>query len=326
MKVLIVRLLEACNAGCFMCGFSHSQDEYRFTTQDAEHLCSELMGHGVRVVRFTGGEPLLHAELQGILSAFSNRGYTTSLITNGWHLPSSVSTIRDAGLGQVIISLDGANPASHDRFRQLHGLFEKCIDGVKAIKAQAPDIVVRVNTVAGPHNLTELIAIHDLLSELGVQQWSIIPLKRPGKAWEYKMGSADFVTQYRAFQSHVKMNPGIRLLGLSEYWAGRDDAEIMQFLNMGHTITPRGECRLVDLVRYYTPKDGMVYPCNCVPHRQNGQSLGEAQNPGAWSDQGLRQQRDWLKIHGPTECRGCEPINAALGEGRIDLEEDPLGF
>lgn len=325
MKILIIRLLEACNAGCFMCDFARSRNEYRFTVDDAHAICEELAQTDCRLVRFTGGEPLMVDDLEDILRQFSSSGYLTSLITNGWYLPSKGLLLSSVGLSQVIVSMDGSTAATHDRFRQLPGLFEHCVAGIRSLTAYAPDMLIRVNTVVGPHNLRELGQLYELLTDLGVHQWSIIPLKRPNGSWGYS--SLDVLKkEYEAFQQKIVVGSGPRLLGHSSCWAGRNENELEQFFRSRRNITPHGLCSLVDVVRYYTPRDGIVYPCNCVPHRLGALSLGETRTPTSWSEFGLLDSRAWLREHGPDFCGGCEPVNAALGEGLINLDSDPLGF
>lgn len=325
MKVLIIRLLEACNAGCFMCGFAFSKDSYRFTVEDAHDLCNEIRGTGLKVVRFTGGEPLVLDDVAQIVFTFAQEDYKTSIITNGWYLFDKVELLRDAGLAQIIVSIDGSKPVTHDRYRRLPGLFHRCERGIAELKKQAPEIVTRVNTVVGSHNLGELSDLYSLLAEWGVDQWSIIPLKQANGAWKHT-SIDELKDAYSIFQIRVESQAGPRLLGHSKYWAGRDEQEFNRFINTQQNITPRDLCRLVDVVRYYTPKEGLVYPCNCIPHRDGAVDFSETRTSSSWGDNGLVDARNWLRVHGPQSCKGCEPLNAALGEGRIDLDEDLFGF
>lgn len=325
-RILIIRVLEACNAGCFMCAFAFSQDSYRFTAADAAMLAKEIEGTTYRLVRLTGGEPLLLSDLPTIIGAFSDIGLRTSIITSGWHLPAVVPQLVNANLSQVIVSLDGATAASHDRFRNCPGLFAAAVDGIQRFRQLSPRGSLRVNTVVGPHNVEELPGIYKLLVELDIDLWSIIPLKRVDSAWEYgdhgKLREAA-----RRFREIVIGQKRPSLVGHSAHWTGRTDEEQRRFLVAHVPFTPSvGQCHLVDQVRYYTPKDGLVYPCNCVPHRVGATTLAEAVGEGALEPEGLATVRKWLRLNGPSVCTGCEPANAALGEALVDLDADPYGF
>ena len=116
-RVLIVRLLEACNAGCFMCGFSRSIDDYRFGLAETRLLLDEVVTTRIKVIRFTGGEPLLVGELPAMIAAIREAGIHTSLITNGWFLPERARDLTAAGLHQ---SMPIAIIIARDNDRCLH--------------------------------------------------------------------------------------------------------------------------------------------------------------------------------------------------------------
>lgn len=318
--VLIVRLLEACNAGCFMCEFARSEDGYRFGPDDARRLATATSG-SVRLVRFTGGEPLLHRQLPAIVRHFAAQGIVTSIITNGALLQDRHAELVAAGLGQVVVSLDAPSASAHDRFRQTPGLFDKAVDGLVELRAASPHVRTRVNTVAGPHNVHSLAAMNEFLGALGVDDWSIIPLKSADGPFLYPQPERS-LKQYRAFRVSLGARPGPRLIGYSADWMGRTDDEARAYMRGSSPRTPSGPCRVVDLVRYFVPSRGESFPCNCVPHRRAGVELASP-----WRDDlGGGAAADWLREYGPSMCEGCEPANAALGDGVVDLIGDPFGF
>ena len=324
-KILIIRVLEACNAGCFMCNFAFSQDHYKFSVRDAKEVAEQIKGTDIRLVRLTGGEPLMLEDIDEILDSFTHIGLFTSLITNGWYLKEKANLLAMASLSQVIISLDGACAKTHDRYRRLDGLFDRIICGITAIKQQDSRIVIRVNTVIGPHNILELCDLSDLLYKLDIDQWSIIPLKQPNGVWPDKKKSR-WQDVYSEFQHRISSRKRPRLLGYSSQWMGRTNEEQRKFLEESKSMTPHSLCGVVDQVRYYTPENGLVFPCNCVPHRLEGKKLGKYWNNLSMEEDTLRTVIDFLRYKGPMVCSGCEPINSAFGEGAIDLEIDPFGF
>ncbi len=324
-RIAIIRLLEACNAGCFMCDFAWSRTPVKLTLAEALALVRPLSSGSVRAVRFTGGEPLLVPWLPELVDACRRAGLLVSTLSNGWHLAERGPELASAGLSQVVVSLDGSRAPSHDRFRRTPGLFDRLIEGIRWFRAHAPAVRLRVNTVAGPHNVEQLPGIWALLEAEGVEQWSIIPLKRADGAW--RSATEDRLLASMAdLEALASSGRGPHLMGFSARWAGRDEAELGNLTRGDRSFTPRGECRLVDAVRYVVPDEDRSYPCNCVPHRTQGRVLGEGLDADTFTSNGLRTARDWLRVHGPEGCTGCEPVNAALGEGLIDLDEDPLGF
>jgi cytosylglucuronate decarboxylase len=324
-RILIVRILEACDAGCFMCGFAWSNDAHRFSATEARRIADSARDSTLRLVRFTGGEPLLHQELPEIVAAFAGAGLLTSVITNGGLLSERLRKLLSAGISQVIVSLDSPRAESHNRYRKSPGLFDRAVAGLRELRRLAPHVRTRVNTVAGPHNIEYLEEMYDLLGELGVEAWSIIPLKSEDEAWRFP-NPPKALAAYRRFVNNVTARPGPRFVGHSLNWMGRTEMEVHAYLEAGRPMTPRGECGVVNLVRYYTPKDGMVFPCNCVPHRSEGVTFAEAWSDESLSDGTSSSAVGWLRKNGPRHCLGCEPANAALGEGIKDVEADPFLF
>lgn len=311
-SILIIRLLEACNAGCFMCGFSHSKDSYRFSFNEAKNLSHSLLGTNIKLIRFSGGEPLIHPEIASIIATFANLPIKTSVITNGFKLPECVLELASSGLSQLIISIDGASPSTHDHFRKLPGLFDQCTEGIKL--AIERGIQVRVNTVVANHNILELPKLYDLLEQLGVSQWSLIPLK--GR--EKETCVPDFEkcrTVASAIRSKAEISQSIlSFVGASQQWYGRNDEEIFRFFREQRSMTPQGLCGVVDRVLYYTPKSGLAFPCNCIPHRSRGKDFSIPWSTDLLHGADKWDGREWLREYGPSTCTGCDPANVSLGE------------
>lgn len=325
-KILIVRLLEACNAGCFMCDFAFSKDKYRFSLEEAKKLACQLVNTDIKLIRFTGGEPFLHNQIREILTAFKNKGFRVSIITNGYLLKENIEWLIANKVDQIIISVDSSKENSHDKFRKLPKLFSKILEGIEIIKNNDPSINIRINSVVGSHNIEELTDMYDLFSDLKIDQWSIIPLKNKRGAWKnYPLKK--LIKQYKIFQNHVSDNPSkLKLLGYSYQWAGRTNEEIENLWTNEQCLLPTNKCDLVNQVLYYVPASNDLYPCNCIPHRSNNFKLNSKVEQQNFLDTDLSEVRNWLYHNGPNTCKGCEPINAALGDQIIDLTDNCLNF
>src|SRR5262249_33671926 len=70
-------------------------------------------------VTFTGGEPTLHPRFEDIVDQVVDRGMRWNAVTNGRNFPVVLSRLesrpeRLAGLTSLVLSLDGAEEATHD--------------------------------------------------------------------------------------------------------------------------------------------------------------------------------------------------------------------
>ncbi|MGZ3427752.1 MAG: radical SAM protein, partial [Polyangia bacterium] len=63
------------------------------------------------IVTISGGEPMMHPELDAIIRRTRDRGMLAGLITNGFYLgPERIARLNDAGLEYLQISIDNVTP------------------------------------------------------------------------------------------------------------------------------------------------------------------------------------------------------------------------
>lgn len=323
-RTLFIRTTENCNAGCFMCGYANKNGEPFMSEEQLCNIVSEAKKAGIKLIRFTGGETLLHKDISKYIAYIKAQGIQTSIITNGYLLPNRVKSLIEAGLDQVIVSIDGSSAELHNELRNLNKLFERAIKGIIEIKKNS-DILVRINTVVSPQNVFDLKKMIPLLQELDVDQWSIIPLKSEVNLWQY-VNRDEFLTEYLLLTSELSKIQKPRLLGFSAQWAGRNEEEVEKYFTTGIPFTPRAKCNLVDKVRFYIPQGDHLLACNCVPWRLENIQVETEANLLSLNDNSLKPLVDYLHKNGPQVCKGCEPNNAYLGENPDILEEDIFSY
>src|SRR5204863_4271630 len=99
-----------CNLSCTYC------NEYDdFSPPVPENLMLERVDHlarlGLTVLVISGGEPLLHPQLDNIITHARRRGMLTGLISNGYLLTvDRIKQLNKAGLDHLQISIDNINP------------------------------------------------------------------------------------------------------------------------------------------------------------------------------------------------------------------------
>src|SRR6185369_15124488 len=66
---------------------------------------------GTSVVAFSGGEPMLHPQLDDFITHIRAHGMMAGLITNGYFLvPKRIEALNEAGLDFLQISIDNIEP------------------------------------------------------------------------------------------------------------------------------------------------------------------------------------------------------------------------
>lgn len=313
-KYLFIRILEACNAACFaMCGFAKSRDTYRFGVTALKAMLPSLRDEGVGTIRFTGGEPLIHRQVTDLVQVISDHGLRSSIITNGALLKKKVPELADAGLSQIIVSIDAIGE-THDQMRGITGLFNRCVAGIEA--AQARNIFVRVNSVVGPHNYGDMPALQDVFTALGVRQWEMSSLKLNKGPLGYTDADRKAIEQEiipTIFEKGLREG---KLIPFGKIWCGDTPAERDRYFKEG--IPPRadGVCHVVDYVRYLDARNGKLYACSLIPHRVESEKVypAFARLAGDFSTcaPDIQAQADHFRANGPRTCTGCSTTAAGF--------------
>ena len=186
-KIMFIRVIENCNANCFMCNYARETNGKELTELEFNNLIKEMKKSEYQLIKFTGGEPLLHKGLKNFIKISKINGYKTSIITNGYLLKNKYKDLIDSGLDHITISLDSNKPEVHDKIRGINGLYNKIINSIKEIKKYKSNVKIRINTVGSYLNIFDLIDIYKLLSELYIDQWVITPLKSTINYWNINM-------------------------------------------------------------------------------------------------------------------------------------------
>ncbi len=149
---LRVSVTDRCNIRCFYC---MPDENIRFlprdeilTFEEIERFVHVAARLGVNKLRITGGEPLVRADLAGLIAKLSEvTGIDdVALTTNGILLAQHAQALKDAGLNRLNISLDGLREETFQRIARREGL-DRVLDGIFAAKKIGFD-KIKLNAVA----------------------------------------------------------------------------------------------------------------------------------------------------------------------------------
>jgi len=129
----------ACNLRCKHCYASAGPRPRpsELTTEEALRTVRKLADAGVTIIAFSGGEPLMRKDIFEVLGVARDYGIYTALATNGTLITREVARrLRELDICYVEISVDGANPETHDAFRGVPGDFAAALRGVRNCVAE----------------------------------------------------------------------------------------------------------------------------------------------------------------------------------------------
>jgi GTP 3',8-cyclase len=154
LETLRISITDRCNFRCVYCmpkevyGRDHVFLERKelLSLEEIARVAGVFAGLGVRVVRITGGEPLVRRNVEHLVELLREiPGLEIALTTNGALLPQKAEALAQAGLDRVTVSLDSIDD---DTFRALNDVdfpVQRVLDGIDA--AAAAGLRVKVNAV-----------------------------------------------------------------------------------------------------------------------------------------------------------------------------------
>jgi MoaA/NifB/PqqE/SkfB family radical SAM enzyme len=153
--------IRRCNLACTYC---NEFDDFSkpVPLEDMKARLDRLADLGTAVVTISGGEPLLHPELDDIIRHIRRRGMIAGLITNGYLLvPERIERLNQAGLEHLQISIDNVKPDDVS-MKSL-----KVLDKKLEMLAQYSVFQININSVLGSgvhHSEDALEVAHRALS------------------------------------------------------------------------------------------------------------------------------------------------------------------
>src|SRR5262249_49256031 len=136
------------------------------TTRRALDLIDAIAKVSRPVFVLSGGEPLFRPDLFDIAEYGVATGFRMALATNGTLVDGmTAARIADAGFSRVAISLDGAEPETHDRFRGMPGSHALALRGLRNLRDE--NVSVQINSTIAKHNVAEVPRLLDLALEIG---------------------------------------------------------------------------------------------------------------------------------------------------------------
>ncbi|MBN1865815.1 12,18-didecarboxysiroheme deacetylase [Candidatus Sumerlaeota bacterium] len=166
--VVVWNCTRRCNLRCVHC-YSHSRDEAfggEMTTDEGKAMIDDLAHFGSPVILFSGGEPLMRADLVELARHAKSTGMRAVVSTNGTLIsPERARELQEVGLSYVGVSLDGLRE-THDRFRGVEGSFDRAVDGIR--NCQEAGIKVGLRFTISRRNVQDVPGIFDLIEELDI--------------------------------------------------------------------------------------------------------------------------------------------------------------
>ena len=215
---LFLELTRRCNLSCRHCGSDCAAEQAgeELTTQSWLKIIddvSESFGNSVVLV-LTGGEPLLHGELDRITAHISSLSMRWGMVTNGQLLSDCrLAALLDNDIESITVSLDGPEQA-HDRLRNRQGSFAKTLEAINRI-GRSPIPMKDIVTCVHPGNLELLDATAEIILKAGIPAWRLFRIFPAGRAARQRDLNLDFEQTWQMLHWIEQHKPQLAKRGLT---------------------------------------------------------------------------------------------------------------
>ncbi len=155
--------MRRCNLDCTYCN-EFDDTSKPVPVEEMKKRLDTLADMGTSIITISGGEPLMHPELDEIIRHIRRRGMVAGLITNGFFLNKDrIERLNEAGLEHLQISIDNAVPDEVSK-KSL-----KSLDGRLEMLSEWAVFEVNINSVlgSGVKNSEDALKIAHRALELG---------------------------------------------------------------------------------------------------------------------------------------------------------------
>jgi MoaA/NifB/PqqE/SkfB family radical SAM enzyme len=228
-----------CNLACTYCN-EYDDISPQVPTDVMLRRIDHLADLGTSIISFSGGEPLLHTELDTLIRRIRERGAIAGMITNGFYLNvARIQKLNEAGLEHMQISIDNVMPDDVSK-KSL-----KTLDLRLTMLAEHADFHVNINSVVGGgiHNPNDAVVVAKRAVELGFTSTVGIIHDGDGQLQPLSQLEQDIYLKVREMgkKNYARMN----------YFQD----------NIAHGIENKWKCRAG--ARYlYVCEDGLVHYCS----------------------------------------------------------------
>ena len=153
-----------CNLSCAYCN-EYDKVSSPVDLEALQQRVDNLASRGISIITLSGGEPLLHPQLEEVVRHIRSRGVMATVITNGYLLTRKrIEQLNAAGLDYLQISIDNVEPDDVSK-KSL-----KVLDGKLALLRQFAHFGIVINSVigAGIRNPEDALTITGRARELGM--------------------------------------------------------------------------------------------------------------------------------------------------------------
>lgn len=171
-----------CNMSCKHC-YRDAGEELKeeLNTEEAKALIEEIAKAGFKIMIFSGGEPLMRADVFELVQHAVKFKLRPVFGSNGTLITKDIAKrLKEAGTMGVGISLDSLDSKKHNAFRGVEKGWEEAVRGMENCKEAGLNF--QIHTTVMDWNYKEVLAMTDFAVEIGAAAHHIFFIVPTGRA------------------------------------------------------------------------------------------------------------------------------------------------
>jgi radical SAM protein len=181
--LVIWETTQACVLACRHCRASArpGRDPLELTTAEGTRLIGQIAAMGTPLVVLSGGDPVNRPDLMDLIRCAKGHDLRVATIPAATESLTRelVLALKDAGLGQMALSIDFPRPELHDAFRGVPGAFAKTMAAVDW--AHEAGLPLQINTTVCGDTAPHLEEMARFVDSLGIVFWEVFFLVPVGR-------------------------------------------------------------------------------------------------------------------------------------------------
>ena len=166
---IIIEITGKCRLVCPYCTGPRSAD---VPLKDIKSTIDEAAGLGVKAIRITGGEPLIHPDIREILTYAKSKKFTVLLNTAAENISPALMKTIIANVDVALISLQGHDAISNASYTRSKLSFPDKIKNIFLLKAYLPCLWLA--TVITPAMARSFDRFIPMVKKINSQAWTLL--------------------------------------------------------------------------------------------------------------------------------------------------------
>ena len=180
--MMMVEPTNICNLKCPLCPSGNGEmtrSRGKMDLEEYKKLIDEVGEHLILLMLWNQGEPFINRNFVDMVRYARDRRIPTMTSTNGHYIQDmdKARAIVESGLDEIIVSLDGTDQATYERYR-VGGKIEKVFEGARLLAAAKEELGVRhplvnLQFIVFKHNEHEIPEAERIARELKADKFLV---------------------------------------------------------------------------------------------------------------------------------------------------------